>query len=92
MLTHPGLIALRRRAEARRRPFVRAIAVRDPLGRSRWAERLLAAGWAAIAVKCGLVTWAIHHWSVPFDPAWVNLPTLMMAALVTFIYLRRNGG
>lgn len=50
----------------------------------RW---ILSLGWLLIAAKCVLVWWAIHRWSVPVHPAVIIVPTLMMAALATVLWL-----
>jgi len=51
--------------------------------RERW---FLAIAWALIAVKCGLIWWAMVHWNVPFHPIWIVGPTLMFALLATSIW------
>jgi len=72
------------------RAFVRMVSTREPIARNAWDEKLILAGWLVIVVKNLLVIWAINHWAVPFHPYWINVPTILMAALVTAIYLRRN--
>ncbi len=47
----------------------------------------MAAAWFIIAAKCVLVWWAIGRWQVPVHPAWVIVPTLMMAALATVLWV-----
>ncbi|MBP6864128.1 MAG: hypothetical protein KBC32_02540 [Candidatus Didemnitutus sp.] len=49
--------------------------------------RIMAAAWCIIAAKCVLVWWAIGHWQVPVHPAWIIVPTLMMAALATMLWV-----
>ncbi|AOS43214.1 hypothetical protein Verru16b_00257 [Lacunisphaera limnophila] len=50
----------------------------------RW---FLGVVWVVILAKCTLVWWAIGHWHVPVHPAWIVLPTLILAALATGIWL-----
>ena len=47
----------------------------------------LGAAWLLVALKCVLVTWAASRWSVPFDPLWIVLPTLLFAGLATFLWV-----
>lgn len=56
---------------------------RYPL-RMRW---FLAAAWLLILAKCATVCWAIDRWHVPIRPAWVVVPTLMIAVLATWIWV-----
>lgn len=58
-------------------------AARFPV-RMRW---FLGAAWIVILAKCVLVWWAMVRWSVPFHPAWIVVPTLMLAALATVLWL-----
>lgn len=48
------------------------------------------AGWLLIVVKCLTAPWVIAHWSVPIHPGWVIVPTLILAALITFLILTHN--
>jgi hypothetical protein len=50
----------------------------------RW---FLGVAWLLILSKCVLVDWAIRHWQVPFNSAWIIAPTLMFAALATALWL-----
>ncbi|MDP1580134.1 MAG: hypothetical protein Q8M02_07640 [Candidatus Didemnitutus sp.] len=52
--------------------------------RMRW---FLAIAWVLILAKCVLVAWAIEHWRVPVHAGWVIIPTLLMAALATVVWL-----
>ena len=54
------------------------------LGRHCW---FLSVAWLLIALKCVLVTWAIDRWAVPIDPLWVVAPTVLFAALATFVWV-----
>ena len=90
MITTLAWLSVRRSPADYDRAFVQSVAIRQPIARNAWVERLLLAGWVIVAVKSLLVIWAIRHWSVPFDPVWVNGPTILMAALVTGLYLFRN--
>jgi hypothetical protein len=58
-------------------------AIRHPV-RMRW---FLGVVWVVILAKCALVWWAIGHWHVPVHPAWIVLPTLILAALATGLWL-----
>lgn len=58
-------------------------ATRYPV-RMRW---FLGVAWLVILVKCVLVWWAMNHWHVPIHPAWVVVPTLMLAALATALWI-----
>jgi hypothetical protein len=46
--------------------------------------------WALIALKCVLVTWAIGHWSVPINPLWVVIPTILFAGLATVLWVTHH--
>jgi len=50
----------------------------------RW---FMITAWGVILVKCAGVWWAIRHWSVPVHPAWIIVPTLLMAALATALWV-----
>ena len=70
--------------------FIEEVVVRDPRPRNRRIEQWILAGWMLITVKSFAVIWAIDHWRVPVNPLWVIVPTVMMAALCTAVYLRRR--
>ena len=72
------------------RAFIHDVAVKERVARNRWVERLILAGWLAIVVKSFVVIWAIDHWSVPFHPYWIIVPTILMAALCTAVYFWRD--
>jgi len=56
------------------------------LGRlSRTHLLFLEIAWAVIIAKCIAVAWAVNHWSIPIHAAWVIVPTLVFAAVVTFL-------
>jgi hypothetical protein len=55
--------------------------------RVRW---IMAAAWLLIAVKCGLVWWAIGYWHMPFHPLWIIGPTVVFAALATGLWLTHH--
>ena len=55
--------------------------------RVRW---VMAVAWLLIAVKCGLVWWAVNHWSMPFHPLWIIAPTIAFAGLATLRWLASN--
>lgn len=52
--------------------------------RVRW---VMSVAWVLIAIKCGLVWWAVEHWSMPFHPLWIVAPTLAFAGLATALWL-----
>jgi hypothetical protein len=43
-----------------------------------------------VVIKCFVVLWAIDHWTVPFHPYWIIVPTILMAALCTAVYYWRD--
>jgi hypothetical protein len=45
----------------------------------------LIVGWILILAKCLAAPSIIAHWEIPVHPAWVIIPTLIMAALVTVL-------
>ncbi len=92
MLISLGLVDVPREPNPGARAFVRPAPSRGAIARNAWAERLILAGWLAIAVKSLLVIWAVEHWAIPFHPYWINGPTFLMAAVVTAIYFGRNRG
>ncbi|MCU0793939.1 MAG: hypothetical protein MUE42_14045 [Opitutaceae bacterium] len=51
---------------------------------------VLTFGWVLVLAKCALLTWAIHHWSVPIHPGWLVWPTLAFAALATGLWVSRD--
>lgn len=53
----------------------------------RSARRVMAGAWLLIAVKCGLIWWAVGHWHMPFHPMWIVGPTLVFAGLATGLWL-----
>jgi peptidoglycan/LPS O-acetylase OafA/YrhL len=70
--------------------FVEQISVSTRPPRNRRMEQWILAGWMLITVKSFAVIWAIDHWRVPVNPLWVIVPTVLMAALCTLVYLRRK--
>lgn len=50
----------------------------------------LAIGWVVIVAKCLALPWVFAHWRIPVHPAWVIVPTLLFAALVTVVILPRR--
>ncbi|RKX34685.1 MAG: hypothetical protein DRP71_06190 [Verrucomicrobia bacterium] len=56
------------------------------LGRLSRAHLLfLEIAWVVIIAKCIAVAWAVNHWSIPINAAWVIVPTLIFAAVVTLL-------
>ncbi len=58
-----------------------------PVARRTPSAVFVLTAWGLIAVKCLLVPWAIAYWNVPVRPAVIVAPTLVMAALVTILWL-----
>lgn len=54
--------------------------------RNRRVEKLILGCWVAIAGKCGLVIWLVDKYHMPFDPLWVNAPTVGCALVCTALY------
>lgn len=80
----------RRTAEDYDNAFVREVEIRrarEP--RSRKSERILILGWILIGLKCAAVWWAIRAYSMPVNPWWIVVPTLMAAGVCTWLYVRR---
>ncbi len=92
MLTALAWLHVRRATAPYERAFIRRVVTRESIARNAWAEKLILAGWLVIVGKCLLVIWAINHWRVPFDPYWINIPTVLMAALATAVYRWRDRG
>jgi hypothetical protein len=61
-----------------------------PAALPRRVRLLLEIGWAVIVAKCLAVPWMITRWQIPVHPGWVIVPTLMFAALVTFLALKHR--
>ncbi len=71
------------------RAFVREVRVSNDEAPNPRVERLIMICWLLIAVKHVAVIWAVHHYPVPFDALWVNLPTWLLGVLATGIYYGR---
>ncbi len=50
----------------------------------------LVIGWILIAIKCAAAPYVMVRWSVPVDPGWVVVPTLIFAVLITWLILSRD--
>lgn len=50
----------------------------------------LAIGWLVIIAKCLAAPAIINHWNIPIGPAWVIVPTLIFAVLVTVLALNHD--
>ena len=61
---------------------------REP--RSPRAERWIITGWVLIALKCGLLWWAINAYQVPIHPLWLVVPTVGFGLLATALYIWRD--
>jgi hypothetical protein len=68
--------------------FVQEVRVSQPASRNRRVERLLLLGWVLIALKSGLLVWAVEKYHVPIDPLWVIVPTIIFGLLCTMVYIR----
>ena len=69
--------------------FVEEVRVSGPPSRNRRVERLFIICWILIAIKSAVIFWAVHHYRIPFSALWVVAPTVVFAALVTYVYWRR---
>lgn len=58
----------------------------DEVRQPGWTRRLMLGAWILIVAKCAAIWWAIDHWQVPVHPAWIIVPTLLMAGLATFLW------
>jgi hypothetical protein len=72
------------------RAFVADVRIRRRIPRSRRSERLLAACWLLIALKTWAMFWMVGEYRMPFDAWWIVAPTLLAAAICTWIYVRRE--
>jgi len=71
-------------------PFVREVTVTRPVPRSRRSELLLIIGWGLVGLKCWATFWAVKHYTMPVNAWWIVAPSLLAAAVCTWIYWRRN--
>ena len=70
--------------------FVRSVEIEDaPMPRSRRLERILVIGWILIAIKWGVVVWAVPKFHIPVHPLWINIPTVIFGATCTLVYWLR---
>jgi hypothetical protein len=58
-----------------------------PSSTPRRVRLFLTIGWGVIIAKCLAVPWVLTRWQIPIHPAWVIVPTLLFAALVTSLVL-----
>lgn len=70
--------------------FVREVTVVRPIPRNRRSELLLVIGWFLIGIKCWVTFWAVDRYDMPINAWWIVAPTLVAAAVCTWIYRRRN--
>jgi len=54
--------------------------------RRRRVETLIYVCWGLIVLKTFVVIWAVHHFSMPFNPMWVIAPTVTFAFVATATY------
>ena len=71
-------------------PFVRDVKVTRPVPRNRRSELLILLGWGLIALKCWGTFWMVGHYHMPFNAWWIVAPSIVSAAVCTWIYWRRN--
>ena len=90
MLPNPLNLIWRRPPPDYDRAFVQEVNIRRHPVRNPRVERLLIWCWVIIAIKCVVVTWAVRHYAIPFNPLWVVGPTVFFAALCTAVYYWRD--
>ncbi len=74
-------------AEIGRAAFVETVRVSaPPPARDPRVMRLVAAGWALIAVKHMAIIWAVWRYHIPFHSLWINFPTWLLGVLATGVY------
>lgn len=66
--------------------FVESVRVREER-RIGWRTALVTAFWVLVLIKCLLAHWAVVHWKMPFDSAWVWGPTVGAAIVCTVVFL-----
>ncbi len=69
--------------------FVRSISIEERMPRSRRLERILVIGWILIAIKWGVVVWAVPKFHIPVHALWINIPTVIFGATCTLVYWLR---
>jgi hypothetical protein len=72
------------------RAFVKDVRIRHRTPRSRRSELLLGAGWLLIGLKSWAMFWMVDEYKMPFNAWWIVGPTLLAAAVCTWIYVRRD--
>lgn len=72
------------------RAFLSEVTVRRPLPPDPKVEKFILICWVLIAVKHGLVIWAVSHYHMPFHQLLVNAPTWIFALVATAVYYRRR--
>ncbi|MDP2138440.1 MAG: hypothetical protein Q8J74_11380 [Candidatus Didemnitutus sp.] len=73
------------------RPIATVEVQRAPEPRNPRVERFILICWVLIAIKHGLVIWAMHHYRMPFHQLPVNAPTWLFGVLATAAYYGRRG-
>lgn len=68
------------------RAFIAEVHVTRAVPRNPRIERTILICWILIAIKHVAVIWAVHHYHVPFNQLWVNIPTFMLGLLATVVY------
>jgi hypothetical protein len=80
----------RRAAPDYEQAFVAEVRVHRRTPRNRRSELLLAVGWALVIIKCWAMFWLVSHYTMPFNAWWIVGPTVLSAAVCTWIYVRRE--
>jgi hypothetical protein len=80
----------RRPPEDYERGFVRAVKVTRKPPRNRQVERFIGICWILIVIKSCAVVWLFDRYHVPVNAAWIIVPTVIFAGLITALYLLRD--
>ncbi len=80
----------RREPASYERAFIKEVRIRRRVARNRRSEQLLAAGWLLIALKTWAMFWMVDAYHMPFNAWWIVAPTLVAAAVCTWVYVRRE--
>jgi hypothetical protein len=80
----------RRSASDYDRAFVAEVRLHRRIPRNRRSERLIVLGWLLVAFKSWAMFWLVERYAMPFDPWWIVGPTVLAAAVCTWIYVRRE--
>ena len=67
--------------------FVDKVRIRRPL---RPVDAFVVVGWLLILAKCVFATVAIRHWNIPVHDLYIWGPSLLLGAVCSLLYLRRE--